>query len=491
MNPFSRRSLPVGKRPRPRFPTDSGPNAADTPGDTPNGSATAPGAPAARRTARRRQDLEIARLAVPAFAALVAEPVFLLADAAIVGHLGTSALAALGIAGAVVQAVVGLFVFLAYGTTSSVARSVGAGRIEAALRAGVDGMWLALALGACVAALTIAAAPPLVAAFGPEGAVAGPATDYLRIAAIGIPSLLVVFATTGVLRGLQDTMTPLVVAVGANLANIGLNLFFVYGVGWGLAGSAVGTTLAQTGAAVVLAASVVRGARRAGVPLGWRRSGLLTALRDGVPLLVRTLTLRVALLIATFVATSIGTVAVAAHSVAFTVWTFLAFALDAVAIAGQAITGRLLGAQDAPGTRAATGRMMLWGAVLGCVFGAALFLGRPLLVVLFTPDPAVQDLLSDVLLVAALQQPVAGVVFVLDGVLIGAGDGRYLAWAGLVNLVAFVPLALAVLAAGVGLVALWWALTGYLLTRLATLLWRERGDAWLVLGDKPGGAVTG
>ena len=470
MTPPVEGELPPEELGRPAFPTDSPDSSTDTPHDTPT-------------SRRRRHDAEIARLAVPAFAALVAEPVFLLADAAIVGHLGTEALAALGIAGAIVQAVVGLFVFLAYGTTSSVARSVGAGRTPAALRAGVDGLWLALALGAAVAALTIATAPLLVRAFGPDPAVAALATGYLRIAALGIPALLATFATTGVLRGLQDTTTPLVVSVAANLANIALNVLLVYGLGWGLAGSAVGTTLAQVAAASVLSAGVLRSARRAGVPRTWRRTGLLSALADGVPLLVRTLTLRAALLLATYVATSVGTVAVAAHSVAFTVWAFLAFALDAVAIAGQAITGRLLGAGDAAGTRAATRRMMFWGAVLGCGFAAALVASRPVLVPLFTPDPAVRALLSEVLLVVALHQPLAGVVFVLDGVLIGAGDGRYLAWAGLLTLAAFVPLALAVQMLGGGLVALWWALAGYLAARLVTLLWRARSDAWLVLGE--------
>ncbi len=305
---------------------------------------------------------------------------------------------------------------------------------------------------------------------------------YLRIASFGIPALLLMLAATGVLRGLQDTRTPLTVAVVANLANIGLNVTFVYGFGWGIAGSAIGTLSAQSLAAAVLLVLVSRTAVSLGARLRPVARGIRRAFAVGVPLMVRTLTLRVALLVATYVAAAISTPALAAHQVAFTLWTFLAFALDAIAIAGQAITGRLLGAGDASAVRAATRRMMWWGLVGGIALGVALVIVRPLVVPLFTPDADVQASLSTVILVIALHQPVSGLVFVLDGVLIGAGDGVYLAMAGIVTLLAFVPLAVGVLWAGLGLAALWWAFTGFMLARLATLLWRERSDSWLVLG---------
>lgn len=457
-----------------RFPTDS----RDTPSDTPGGLLEA--------TARRRgYDREISRLAVPAFAALISEPLFLLADAAIVGHLGTAQLAALGIAGTIVQTAVGLFVFLAYGTTSTVARSVGAGDRRGALNVGIDGIWLALVIGTVAAAATALFTPGIVDAFGAAPEVTSYAVLYLRIAGWGIPALLLMFAATGVLRGLQDTRTPLVVAVATNLVNIGLNVLFVYGFGWGIAGSAIGTLLAQGVAATIIVAVVTRSARRHGAALVPHRPGVVAAMRAGVPLLVRTLTLRLALLVATYVAASISTVAVAAHQVAFTIWAFLAFALDAIAIAGQAITGRLLGAGDASAARAATRRMMRWGLVCGAALGIVTAAVRPWVVPLFSPDAEVQHLLSAVLLVAALHQPVSGIVFVLDGVLIGAGDGRYLAWAGLVTLLAFVPMALAVLWFDGGLTSLWWAFSAFMVVRMGTLLWRERGDAWLVLGASP------
>ncbi len=461
--------------------------AGDTPHDTPADAFTSRSVVADRvgPVRRRAHDAEIARLAIPAFAALVSEPLFLLADAAIVGHLGTAQLAALGIAGTVVQTAVGLFVFLAYGTTSTVARKLGAGERRTALAAGVDGIWLSVVIGAVAATATLIGAPAIVGRFGVSGGVHDFAVSYLRIAVLGIPALLLMLAATGVLRGLQDTRTPLLVAVAANLINIALNATFVYGFGWGIAGSAAGTLVAQGAAAAVIVVVVVKTARRYGAPLVPHWPGVVAAWRAGVPLIVRTLTLRATLILATFVAASISTAAVAAHQVAFTIWTFLAFALDAIAIAGQAITGRLLGAGDATATRAATRRMMTWGLVGGIALGTILVLTRPLVVPLFSPDPDVQRLLSSVLLIVAVQQPVAGIAFVLDGVLIGAGDGRYLAWAGVVNLLAFVPMASAVWWLNGGLGWLWWAFCGFMLVRTATLVLRERGDRWLVLGAAP------
>ena len=433
---------------------------------------------------RRGTDREILRLAVPAFLALVAEPVFLLADAAFIGHLGTPELAGLGIAGAVLQTAVGLCVFLAYGTTASVARRVGAGDLRGALGQGVDGVWLALLIGAVTTVVGIAATPWLVGAFGAGGEVADHATTYLRIAFLGTTPLLVMLATTGVLRGLQDTRTPLVAAVLGNLLNIALNGVLVYGVGpfpeLGLRGSAIGSVLAQVAAAVFLLVVVARGARAEGAALTPDLPGIRSAAHAAVALVIRTLTLRAALLVTTYAATHTGGDAdLAAHQLAMTLWTFLAFTLDAIAIAAQALTGRSLGAGDVAGTRALTRRMVQWGAVSGVVTGLGLAALSPVLGHVFTSDDTVVGLLVPVLLVAALGQPVAGVVFVLDGVLIGAGDGSYLAWAGLVVLAVYAPLALL---SGT-LTWLWVAFSfGFMLARAALLVHRAYGDAWLVTG---------
>jgi putative MATE family efflux protein len=291
-----------------------------------------------------------------------------------------------------------------------------------------------------------------------------------------------VLAATGVLRGLQDTRTPLVVAVVGAAANVALNVVLVYGAGMGIAGSALGTVLAQVGMAAAFVLVVVRAARRHQASLRPDLAGIRAAATTGVPLVLRTLTLRVALLVMAYVATAAGTRSVAAHQVAFTIWMFLALAMDAVAIAGQAIVGRYLGAGDVDGTRAATRRMIEWGVAAGVLLAAVVVALRFAYVPLFTDDMAVRELLGSVLVVAAVFQPVAGAVFALDGVLIGAGDGRYLAWAGVLTLAAFLPLAFWVLAVDGGLVALWWAFGAFMVARLVTLLWRERGTAWLVTG---------
>ncbi len=445
--------------------------------------------PAETRTAGAH-DREIVRLAVPAFLALVSEPLFLLADAAIVGHLGTPQLAGLGVAGVVLQTVVGLCVFLAYGTTASVARALGAGDRRRALAQGIDGLWLAVVIGGLATVLGVALTGPLVSAFGADAGATGFATTYLRIGFLGVIPLLLILAATGVLRGLQDTRTPLVVAVAGNLLNIALNLALVYGVGpWdglGIAGSALGSVLAQVASAAALVAVVVRGARREGASLAPDRAGILAAAHAAVALVIRTLTLRAALIVTTY-AVVLGSGGrpeeLAAHQLAFTIWSFLAFALAAVAIAAQALTGRFLGAGDVPTVRAVTRRMIGWGLMAGVVTGivvGALSLWLP---GLFTGDAAVRELLVPVLLVVAVGQPVCGVVFVLDGVLIGAGDGSYLAWAGLLVLGVFAPAVLAVAWVVGGLTWVWVVFSAVFMgARAVLLLGRERRDGWLVTG---------
>ena len=428
------------------------------------------------------QDREILRLAAPAFGALVAEPLFLLADSAIVGRIGTVPLGGLGVASQVLTTLVSISIFLAYGTTAAVARQLGAGRQRAAIKLGIDGLWLAAGIGVGVLLLGWPLAPEIVRVFGATAGVSSGAVTYLRISLLGAPSMLIVLAGTGVLRGLQDTRTPLAVAVAASTVNIILNATFVLGLHLGLAGSAWGTVIAQTAGAGAYLIVVARGARRAGVRLIMDRAGIGAAATAAAGLIVRTLALQAVLIVTTAVAARQGDAAIAAHQIAFRLWNLLALALDAIAIAGQVITGRYLGAGDVAGARAATRRMVGWGAAYGTAFGLALLLARPLLPALFAVTPAVRGLLLAVLVVAALQQPFAGVVFVLDGVLIGAGDQRYLAWAGVAALAVFVPAVLLVRTLHGGLVALWLAYSLWLLARFVTLVLRARGSRWLVTG---------
>jgi putative MATE family efflux protein len=301
---------------------------------------------------------------------------------------------------------------------------------------------------------------------------------------------------TGVLRGLQDTRTPLVASVVGFSANIALNLLFVYGLHLGIAGSALGTVISQCGMAAALVLVVTRRARHLGASLVPHPGRVLRAGLDGIPLLVRTLALRAVLLVTAWVAAGLGDVPLAAYQVAATIWTFLAFALDALAIAAQALTGQALGAGDIARARSATRTMLSWGVLGGGVLAVLLLATHSVLPGLFTADPAVQSVLSAALVVVAISQPVAGFVFVLDGVLIGAGDGLWLAVAQVVVLALYLPLILAVRASGPSLLAdtdtvagqahamtmLWLAFLAFMTIRGLALGWRARSDAWLVTG---------
>ena len=430
----------------------------------------------------RAQDAEILRLALPAFGALVAEPLFLLADSAIVGRLGTVPLGGLGVASQALTTLAGLSIFLAYGTTAAVARQLGAGHRDAAIRHGIDGLWLAAGIGLAVLAVGWPLAPQIAAAFGGTPAVSHEAVIYLRVSLLGVPSMLAVLASTGVLRGLQDTRTPLLVAVAANALNIGLNATFVLGLHWGIAGSAAGTVIAQTGSAAAYLVVVGRGARAAGIGMRPDREGIRSAAFAGASLVLRTLALQAVLVIMTAIAARQSDAAIAAHQVAMRVWNLFVFALDAIAIAAQAITGRQLGSGDVAGARAATRRMIGWGAGYGALFSVVLLAIRPVLPSLFGVSPEVRGLLLSVLLIVIVQQPAAGVVFVLDGVLIGAGDQDYLAVAGLITLGVFAVAATIVVRTGGGLVALWIAYAMWMLARLVTLTLRTRSSRWLVVG---------
>ena len=458
---------------------------------------------------------QVLSLALPALGALIAEPLFVLADSAMVGHLGAVSLAGLSLASTILTTTVGLFVFLAYATTATTARLFGAGRRTEGLRAGVDGMWLALLLGLGAGALLGLTAPWLTEAMGAHGPVAQAAVAYLRASCPGLPGMFVVLAATGVLRGLLDTRTPFVVATGGAVLNIVVNAILLYGVGMGIAGSGAGTTIAQTAMALALAGPIARTARTAGVGLLPHREGLRASLGSGTPLLIRSLSLRVAILATVWAATALGDVSLAAHQVVNALWTFAAFALDALAVAAQALIGTALGQaqrSDADSTTTSTEvdtaadtdtqsasatagwsidellrRLLAWGAGTGVLIGVLMAAGAAWLPRAFTSDPGVIAAATPTLLVAASALPLAGVVYLLDGVLMGAGDGRYLAWAGLLTLVPYVPLALligggalpGVVGTVSGLALLWIAFAWvFMAARGATTYLRARGTAW-------------
>jgi len=395
------------------------------------------------------------------------------------------ALGGLGIAGTILQTIVGLLVFLAYATTPTVARRLGFGDRPGAIRAGIDGMWLALVLGIVLLVVGLPLAGGVVDLFGSSTGASSAATTYLSVSLWGLPGMLLVIAATGLLRGLQDTRTPLVVAIAGFALNAALNAVFIYGFGWGIAGSAAGTVIAQWAMAAVYIVMAVRAARSSGASLKPGFAGVAGALSSGGWLLIRTAALRASMIATVYAATTIGVTELATLQIALTIFSTVAFMLDALAIAGQAMIGHSLGASDVPRVSQVSARLVQigigCGALLGVVLIALAWLAGPV----FTGDAGVQQQLPVIIVVMAIGAPLAGYVFVLDGVLIGAGDARYLAMAGIVAAIVYLPMLAAAVLLGGGLLWVWLAfIFGYMAARAVTLGLRARGDRWVVVGAR-------
>jgi len=429
-------------------------------------------------------DREIRRLAIPALGSLTVEPLYVLVDTAIVGHLGTAQLGGLGVAGVVLTSMFAIFNFLAYSTTAAVARRFGAGLHREAAEQGVAGIWLGIGLGVLLAFAGLAGSQLIVDAMGASATVHPYALTYLRISLAGIPAVMIVLGATGYFRGLQNTALPFVVLLASNLLNLVVELVLVFGLDLGVAGSAWSTVVAQWVAATVFVVLVMRRARREGASIRPVATEVRNAGKVGATFSVRTGALLLALLGATAVAARIGDAEVAAYQITFQVWLLLVLGLDAIAIAGQAMVGRYLGAGTATEARAAATRMLQWGLLIGVVLVVVVVLAREPLVAVFTPDDQVRALAAQALLVVALLQPMGAVVFVLDGVLIGAGEARYLAIVTIVaTFVVYTPIALLVLAATGPLWTLWLALGAWIAARCIGNVWRFVGDRWQITGS--------
>lgn len=375
-----------------------------------------------------------------------------------------------------------LFIFLAYGTTASVARLLGANDERSAAGQAVQAIWLAAGIGTVLFAVGQVFADAAVSAIGASDEVAPHALVYLRISLFGAPALLVTLAGTGYLRGLQDTRTPMAVAIGTNVINLVLEVVLIYGFDQGIGASALATVIAQVCGVAVYLRITARAVRRHHVALRPDARAIKLMGRVSFDLFVRTIALRIALVIATSAAARMGTNDIAAHQVAFEIWSFLALVLDAIAIAAQALIGRHLGAGEGDRAKVVGRRMLAWGWWAGTAFGAAVFVLRSPIASIFSDDPAVTGLAAFVLIHVAVLQPVNGLVFVLDGILIGASDMRFLAIAMPISTAAFAIAGGAVIALGAGLGWLWASLGIFMAVRLATLLYRFAGDRWLVVG---------
>jgi putative MATE family efflux protein len=429
---------------------------------------------------RSPHDREILHLALPALGALAAEPLYILVDTAIVGHLGTPQLAALALAGTLLTGTFTIFNFLTYGTTAQVARYHGAGREEEAGSMAAQAFWLAAAIGALLLVLGLALAVPAVHALGGAHRTGSLAVLYLRIGALGLPFALIALAGQGYLRGVSDLRTPLVIVVVANAVNVVLELLFVYVFGWGLAGSAWGTVIAQAGMGAAFAIQLLRAPART----RWPRSELMRPLaRVGGDIFIRTASLYAAFLVASAVLARIGSASLGAHQVAFQLWVFMALILDAVAIAGQVMVGRALGAGHVDDAWDASVRMLWWSFVVGGLFALLMLALVDLLPHAFTDDPRVIDRLHAIWPIYALMQPLNGLVFALDGILIGASDTRFLKWSMVfAALCVFAPIALMALAFDWGIVGVWCGLLGLIVARLVTCGARFVSRRWAVVG---------
>ena len=429
---------------------------------------------------RSPYDGEIFRLALPALGALAAEPLYLLVDTAIVGHLGRSQLAALGIAAVVLGGWFAIFNFLQYATTAQVARAAGAGEAETARRLGAQALWLALVLGIAVAVFLAAAAEPLVSLMGGEGATADYAVTYMRIAVIGLPAAFIALGVSGYLRGVSDLRTPLLVVVAGNAVNVVLEVLFVYGFDWGIRGSAWGTAIAQLGMGVAFVVVVLRALRpgEARLELGLTRR----LLSLGKWIFVRTTSLMLSFVLAGAVATRFGDAAIAAHQVAFQLWIFLALVLDSVAIAGQIIVGRELGAGRREEAYGASERMIWLSVALGAAFALVMLALAGVIPRAFSDDASVLDQTALLWPLFALMQPLNGAVFALDGILIGASDGRFLAVSMFAAFAACAAVLLLTLQVDWGIRGVWAALVVLIVGRLALLTTRFRRGRWLVTG---------
>jgi len=424
------------------------------------------------------RDREILRLAVPAVLTLAAEPLYVLVDTAIVGHLGTAPLGGLALSAAVLSLALLLFNFLAYGTTARVAFLTGAGRDQAAAEVAAQGLWICAGLGTVLVAIVALSARSVAAALGGEGAVLEAATTYLRISAVGAPAVLVALVGSGYLRGVKDTRTPLVVVIGANLFNVAIELYFVYGLDLGVAGSAWGTVIAQILAAAAFLVVLGRRIAAAGASLRPDAAELRRLLVSGRHLLVRTGSLLAALTVATSVAARLGPATLGGHQIAVQIEGLLALLIDGLAIAAQTLVGTQLGAGRPDEARATARRLLGWGAAAGLALGVLLAAASGVLPAVISDDTAVLDRARIGLLWVALIQLPAAAVFVLDGVLIGASDLRFQQWANVAALVAFLPCATVVLALELGIGGLWAALSVWMLARLAANYSRYAGARW-------------
>jgi putative MATE family efflux protein len=436
---------------------------------------------AARRWRLDALDRRILAIAVPALGSLLVQPMYVLTDTAVVGRLGTVPLGGLAVATTVVTTLVLVFNFLSYGTTVRVAVRRGRGDHAGAAGDALQSLWLAGGIGGVIATVLTVFAGPLVDLIGDDAAVVRAGTTYLRISAVGVPFQFVTLACIGYLYGLPDTKRPFVVALAANVANVVIELVLVFGLDWGLPGSAWGTVVAEVlGAAIVLTMVIPRlrldGLHRLTVVprVMWQ---IVTV---GVHLVQRTAFLLAALAVATASASRVGTAELAAHQIVAQLFLFLAIGVDMFKVAGQSLVGHALGAGRPDDARDVVRHLYGWALRAGLLSTVAVLAAAPLVVDAFTTDDDVVEAAWPAIVVLAAMQLPAALTFVLDGVLMGANDFRNLRWQTTLAFVASLPFFVLVhVRPSVGLAAVWIGLLAWILVRAAWNHGRARGTAWM------------
>ena len=416
-------------------------------------------------------------LALPALGSLIVEPLYNITDTAIVGHLGSAQLGGLALATTVLNLIGWCAAFIEMATTSHVAYSRGRGDDDAVARSTAAAYAIAVALGVVLALVVFAAGPAIAHALGGRGAIEHNATTYLRISAIGLPFLLLDMAGTGHSQGFEDARTPLRILLLSNIVNVVLEITFVYGAHWGVAGSAWGTVIAQVVAAVCfVGASLKRTPSAMQLPTAQSLVGLL---RDGFALVVRTAALTAALVISTSLAAHVSARTLGAHQITMQVWLLLALTVDALALPAQVYVGTALGKGNIDDAVEVGRRCLRIGTGIGCAIAVVIGAGACGLPYLFTADAGIRHTATIGLLLCAVMQPIAAIAFVLDGLLLGAGEYATLRRAMLLALVAFAPLAIwTAVDHSLGIVGIWLALTCWLTARTLLLGRRWQSRSW-------------
>lgn len=420
----------------------------------------------------RTTSRDILGLAIPALGSLAADPLVSLVDTMFVGRIDGTALGALGVCSAVFGLAFFVFNFLSTGVTPLVAGAVGRGEHEEAGRLIMQALTLAVILGLLATVVLEALTGPILTGMGARGALRSPSETYLRIRALATPAVLLITVGHGAFRGHQNTRTPLWLTLALNLVNLALDPILIFVLGWGIAGAAWATTIAQWVGAVGFLIAMF-------APSGLGVRFRLPKLRDLAPLLkvggalsLRTFALVSTLTLATAVATRIGERAVAAHQVVAQIWLFLALVVDSVAIAGQALIGRLLGEGDRTEARRVADRLLRWGLGLGLALGAVFWVLGPVLPGWFTDDAAILRDVDTVYVFVIVSQPIGALVFVWDGLFMGAQDFRFLAAQMLLSAAAGASVLLSAIPMGWGLTGVWWGMIALLTSRMLTLGWR-------------------